>query len=102
MLSLESASLDFSVLTGQCWGRQNALRASVRSVAQQRILGRVFRLRCWSGTSMSSIGVSSALNLANPLSKETCFQSGRQAVAEAYVARRGHKQLVSGTTDWRK
>ena len=51
----------------------NALRASVGYAAQQHILRRLFWLRCWSSTSISSFKVSSALNPADPLSRETCF-----------------------------
>ena len=61
----------------------NALRASVGSATQQRILRRLFWLRCWSGTTISSFRVCSAFNPADPLSRETCFQSRRQAVHEA-------------------
>ena len=61
----------------------NALRASVGSVKQQRIPRRLFWLRCWTGTAINSFRVSSALNPANSLSREPCFQSRRQAVREA-------------------
>ena len=66
----------------------NALRASVGSVNQQQILRRLFWLRCWTSTSISSLRVSSALNPADPLSRETCFQSRRQAVKVAEWRRR--------------
>ena len=61
----------------------NALRASVGSARQQRILRRLFWLRYWSGTTISSFRVCSAFYPADSLSRETCFQSRRQAVHEA-------------------
>ena len=61
----------------------NALRASVGSISHQRILRQLFWLRCWSSTSISSFRACSALNPADPLSKEACLQSRRQAVIEA-------------------
>ena len=61
----------------------NALRASVHADSQQRILRRLFWLRCWSTVSVESFRVPSLLNAADPLSRETGFQSRKQAVAEA-------------------
>ena len=40
------------------------------SATQQRMLRRLFWLRCWSSTSINSFRVSSALNPADPLSRE--------------------------------
>ena len=61
----------------------NALRASVHANSQQRILRRLFWLRCWSTVSVESFRVPSFLNAADPLSRETGFQSRKQAIAEA-------------------
>ena len=61
----------------------NALRASVHADSQQRILRRLFWLRCWSTVSVESFRVPSFLNAADPLSRETGFQSRKQAIAEA-------------------
>ena len=61
----------------------NALRASVHAESQQRILRRLFWLRCWSTVSFESFRVPSFLNAADPLSRETGFQSRKQAIAEA-------------------
>ena len=61
----------------------NALRASATNESQQRILRRLFWLRCWSATTVSSFRVKSAHNPADPLSRVKSFQSRSQAVAEA-------------------
>ena len=61
----------------------NALRASVHADSQQRILRRLFWLRCWSTVSVESFRVPSFLNAADPLSRETGFHSRKQAIAEA-------------------
>ena len=70
---------DSNVATSQI----NALRASVHADSQQRILRRLFWLGCWSTVSVESFRVPSFLNAADPLSRETGFQSLKQAVAEA-------------------
>ena len=61
----------------------NSLRALVGSVSQQCILRRLFWLRCWSGTSISSFRAWSAINPVDPLSREVCCQSRRHAILEA-------------------
>ena len=53
----------------------NSLRACVCAGPQQRILRRLFWLRCWSGCSISSFRVRSAINPADPLSRVVNFQS---------------------------
>ena len=65
----------------------NSLRACVCAGPQQRILRRLFWLRCWSGCSISSFRVRSAINLADPLSRVVSFQSRAQAVADAEARR---------------
>ena len=65
----------------------NSLRACVSAGPRQRILRRLFWLRCWSGCSISSFRVRSAINPADPLSRVVSFQSRAQAVADAEARR---------------
>ena len=76
------ASIRIGSDSNVAWSQINTLRASVGSVSQQHILRQLFWLRCWSGTSIGSCRVSSALNPADPLSREKSFQSQRQAILE--------------------
>ena len=56
----------------------NALRASVHADSQQRILRRLFWLRCWSTVSVESFRVPSFLNAADPLSREKASSLGNR------------------------